>query len=113
MLACLEYAFCRFLSIVVKSTRVVVRSRAGRILGNTGAPACVGMMLETLGWCRFARSVVLPADRMAFATARSGTRSKKSPALPRTTRSCEFAGDHANPTRGDTLLVSVLTVSRN
>ena len=49
---------------------------------------------------------------MALATARSGTRSKKSPALPRTTRFCDVDGDHANPTRGDTLLVSVLMVSQ-
>ena len=38
-------------------------------------------------WRSCARSVVLPADSSALASARSGTRSKYSPALPRTTRS--------------------------
>ena len=56
---------------------------------------------------------MLPADRMALATARSGTRSKNRPALPRTTKSCDADGDQANPTRGDTLLVSVSIGSRN
>ena len=48
-LACFEYAFCRSLSIVVKSTSVVVRMRAGRMFGNVGAPACAGMIPDTLG----------------------------------------------------------------
>ena len=46
---------------------------------------------------------MFPADSSAFASARSGTRSKKSPALPRTTVRRESNGDHAKPTRGETL----------
>ena len=56
---------------------------------------------------------MLPADSSALASARSGTRSKNSPALPRTTVLRESNGVHANPTRGETLFVSVLIVSRN
>src|SRR4030095_14860086 len=105
-LACFEYAFCRFLPMVVKSTSVVVSRRAGRMLGNVGAPACVGMMPDTLGCCSLSRSVLFRADGMVLATARSGTRSKYRPALPRITRSWEADGDHTKPMRGDTLLVS-------
>ena len=71
-------------SIVVKLTSVTDGTARARMFGNTGAPACVGDRL-TLICRRFARSVVLPADSSAFASARSGTRSKKRPALPRTT----------------------------
>ena len=52
------------------------------------------------------------ADRRAFATARSGTRSKKSPALPRTSVRRDAVGDQAKPTRGDTLFLSVAIVRR-
>ena len=83
------------------------------MFGNTGAPACVGRMPDTCGWRSWVTSVVLPAESSALATARSGTRSKNTPAPPRTTRSCEAVGVQAKPTRGETLLVSVLIVSRN
>jgi len=53
------------------------------------------------------------AESSALATARSGTRSKNNPALPRTTRLRDPDGVHANPARGETLFVSVLMVSRN
>ena len=56
---------------------------------------------------------MLPADSSALASARIGTRSKNSPALPRISVRRESNGDHATPTRGETLLVSVLMVSRN
>ena len=82
------------------------------MFGKTGAPACVGDRLRLI-CCRFARSVVLPADSSALASARSGTRSKKRPALPRTTVRRDSSGDQAKPTRGETLFVSVLIVSRN
>ena len=49
------------------------------------------------------QSVVLPADSSALASARSGTRSKNNPALPRITVRREGVGVHAKPTRGDTL----------
>ena len=47
---------------------------AGRMFGKTGAPAWPGDRLML--FCRrFERSDVLAAERIAFATARSGTRS--------------------------------------
>ena len=50
------------------------RHDAGRMFGNAGAPACAGDRLTPI--CRrLARSVVLPADNSALASARSGTRS--------------------------------------
>jgi hypothetical protein len=49
MFACFEYAFCRSLSIVVNDTSAVDGKRSGRILGKTGAPACVGKMPDTCG----------------------------------------------------------------
>src|SRR4051812_12075949 len=101
---CLEYAFCRLLSIVVSVTRVVVGGRAGRMFGKIGAPICPGSRPATCGWWRLLMSVVFPADSNAFATARNGTRSKKTPALPRTTSPCDVVGDQAKPNLGDTLL---------
>src|SRR5579862_941279 len=101
-----------FGSIVVRLAGVVDATALARMFGNVGAPACVGDRL-TLVCRRFARSVVSPAERSAFATARSGTRSKYSPALPRTTVRRESNGDHARPTRGETLFRSVLMVSMN
>ena len=50
------------------------RNRGGRMLGNTGAPACVGERL-TAYWRSAVTSVVLPADISALASARNGTRS--------------------------------------
>src|SRR5690349_25065727 len=80
------------------------------MLRKTGAPTCVGdrltaYCLSTVG------SVVLPADINALASARSGTRSKNNPAPPRTSVRRDSVGDHATPTRGETLFVSVLIVS--
>ena len=73
----------------------------------------MGAMFDTLGWRRLRGSVELSADRIALAAARSGTRSKNNPALPRMTRSWSEDGDHATPTRGETLFVSVEMGSRN
>jgi hypothetical protein len=63
--------------------------------------------------CSRDRSVVLLAERIALASARRGTRSWNRPALPRTTVCRESPGVHANPTRGETLSVSVSIVCRN
>src|SRR6476469_5624872 len=101
MLACCEYAFCRSRSIVVRLTSVTLGTGAGRMFGNAGAPACAGESETAVCW-RFVRSVVLPADSSALATARSGTRSKYSPAPPRTIV-LRDPGAQAKPTRGETL----------
>src|SRR6188768_853965 len=92
--------------IVVKFTSVTVGTMSERICGNTGAPACDGDRL-TLVCRKRLRSVVLPADSNALATARRGTRSKNSPPEARTIVRSDPKGDHAKPTRGDALLVSV------
>src|SRR5262252_8572452 len=101
-----------FGSIVVRLTRVTPGMALVSVFGNTGAPTWFGdrLMLILASWVR---SVVLPADSNAFATARKGTRSKNRPALPRMIVRRDSVGDHANPNRGDTLLVSVLIVWRN
>src|SRR4029453_5250529 len=105
-LACRECAFCMSRSIVVRFGRVTDGTGALKMFGNTGAPACAGERLMLI-WRKLATSVVFPAERTALATARSGTRSKNNPALPRTTVFVESEGDHATPNRGETLLVSV------
>ena len=61
-------------SIVVRFTSVTDGTTPLRMFGNAGAPACVGDRLTPI-WRRLARSVVLPADSSALASARSGTRS--------------------------------------
>ncbi len=101
-----------FRSSVVKFTSAPVGSAALRVLGNEGAPACVGDKLTFTCW-RAIKSVVFPADSSAFASARSGTRSKNAPALPRTTVRRDSVGVQAKPARGDRLLRSVLIVWRN
>src|SRR5260221_2744589 len=110
-LACREYAFCIAGFIVVRLGSVTDGTTAARMFGKTGAPACVGDRLM-LFWRRLAISLVLLAERNALASARNGTRSKKRPLLPRTTVSREASGEHANPTRGDTLFLSVRIVWR-
>ena len=60
--------------IVVRFVSVTDGIAALRMFGNAGAPACVGERLM-LFCCRLARSLVLPADSSALASARSGTRS--------------------------------------
>ena len=98
--------------IVVRLKSVVVATAPLRMFGKTGAPVCVGDRLMLV--CRrLARSDVFPAESSALASARSGTRSKKRPALPRTIVRRESSGDHAKPARGETLFLSVLMVSRN
>src|SRR5689334_2806879 len=98
-----------FGSIVVRLGRVTSGTTALRMLGNAGAPACPGERL-TLTRPSCVTSVVFPAESNALATARSGTRSKYSPALPRTIVRRDADGVHAKPTRGDTLFMSVSIV---
>src|ERR1700676_2179108 len=98
--------------MVVRFESVTDGTAALRMFGNVGAPACPGDRLM-LFCCRLARSVVLFADRMAFANARNGTRSKNRPALPRTTVWVEAAGAQAKPARGARLFLSVWMVCRN
>src|SRR5688572_14205267 len=106
MPACRECAFWRCRSIVVRFESVTDGTGPLRMFGKTGAPAWVGDN-ETPVWRRLSRSVVLPADRSALATARSGTRSKYSPALARTTVRRDSPGDQTTPIRGDRLSLSV------
>src|SRR5262245_30086279 len=98
--------------MVVRFGSVTDAMGAARMLGNTGAPDCAGDRLM-LTCCRLATSDVLLAERRALASARRGTRSKKSPALPRMTVSRAAVGVHANPARGATLFRSVAIVWRN
>ena len=68
-----EYAFCIARFIVEK----LASTPAGglvRILGNTGAPVCVGDRLR-LTWLSVPVVVVFPPDNSALASARNGTRS--------------------------------------
>ncbi len=109
-LAWREYAFWMCWSIVVRFTSVTSGTGAPRIAGNAGALDWVGERLMFV-WRRALMSSVLPADNSALATARSGMRSKNSPAPPRTTVRWVDAGDQAKPKRGDTLFVSVAMVS--
>src|SRR5258707_11547039 len=95
--------------IVEKLVSAPEGTAAFRMFGNTGAPAWFGDRLM-LFCCSCDRSVVLFADSTAFATARSGTRSKNSPALPRTIVRRPSPGDQASPRRGERLFVSVVMV---
>jgi hypothetical protein len=110
--ACCEKAFFMLRSIVVSLTRAVEGNTESRMLGNAGAPDCVGASAIAV-CCSWLRSVVFRADINALASARSGTRSKKIPAPPRTIGFRESNGDQAKPRRGEKLFVSVEIVSRN
>src|SRR5437764_2060845 len=65
--------------------------------GQTGAPACPGTSTAVLYF--------VPSRCSAFEVARSGMRSKYSPALARTTV-LPSPGAYAAPKRGDTLFIS-------
>ena len=63
---------------------------------------------DTLSCCSLSSRWCCPPTGCALATARSGTRSKNRPALPRTTSVATASGDHANPsTRRDVVGVGV------
>ena len=60
--------------MVVRFGSVTDAIASVRMFGKRGAPAWAGERL-TFVCCSSARSVVLPAERIALASARSGTRS--------------------------------------
>ena len=70
---------------------------AGSTSGNTGAPACAAESTAVL--------YLVPSRCKAFDVARSGMRSKYTPALARSTVRPP-PGAYAIPARGETLLAS-------
>ena len=84
-----------------------------RMLGNTGAPVCVGERL-TLTWLEVGDGRWFPCGQK-----RVGQRAQRhavvenSPKLPRTTVRRDANGDQAKPARGEKLLVSVAMDFRN